>query len=127
MCQHTYPSMEYPGVGVGWLGQKPETMLLSWQLATSINFSPFMKISTRPSFAEAYLGHEDPPRGWGAGGACLDKTYIFTNYVAIHSVPILKIPVLIMFISLKNSQLVLSTLSGWHQMTQKSIGQKSGA
>ena len=35
------------------IGTRAEMMLLSWQLAASIDFSP---ISTKPSFAEAYLG-----------------------------------------------------------------------
>ena len=50
----------------------------SWQPAASIDLPPFTKISTRRSFAEAYLGREDPPGrcvgppfpgGWGGGGA----------------------------------------------------------
>ena len=50
------------GLGRGALGQSPAIWLLSWQLAASIDLSPFTKISTRPSFAKAYLGHEDPPK-----------------------------------------------------------------
>ena len=46
--------------GVG--GKAPKIMMLSWQLAASIHFSPFTKNPTRPSFAEAYLSHEDPPK-----------------------------------------------------------------
>ena len=43
-------------------GQSPANWLLSWWLAVSIDLSPFTKIWTRPSFAEAYLGPEDPPK-----------------------------------------------------------------
>ena len=39
----------------GGLGQSPAHWLLSWQLAASIKLSPITKMSTRPSFAEAYL------------------------------------------------------------------------
>ena len=42
-------------------GQSPANWLLSWQLAVSIDLSPITKILTRPSLAEDYLGHEDPP------------------------------------------------------------------
>ena len=49
-------SLPYSGQGGGEFGQSPAMMLLSWQLAASIDFSPFTKITTRPSFAEAYLG-----------------------------------------------------------------------
>ena len=55
-----YVSMTPVGGG-GGLGQSPEMMLLSLRFAASIDFSPFTKISTRHSFAEAYLGHGDPP------------------------------------------------------------------
>ena len=52
------------GVGVG-LARSPAILLLSWQPAASIAFSPFLKISIGPSVAEAYLGLEDPGRGGG--------------------------------------------------------------
>ena len=38
-------------------GDNPQMLLLSWQLEKSIYLSLFAKISTRPSFAEAYMGH----------------------------------------------------------------------
>ena len=59
--QWVAPSGLSPLWGLG-LGQRPADWLLSWQLAASIDLSPITKISTRPSFAEAYLGHEDPPK-----------------------------------------------------------------
>ena len=52
------------GGGGGDWDKAPEMMLLSWQLAASTDFS-FMNTSTRPSFAEAYLGDEDTPSRCG--------------------------------------------------------------
>ena len=43
------------------------------QLAASLEFSPFKKILTRPSFAEAYLGHKDPPT------LCLGPPFLFLH------------------------------------------------
>ena len=43
------------------VGTKPCNLGLWCQLAASINFSPFEKILTRPSFPEASLGDGDPP------------------------------------------------------------------
>ena len=45
-----------------WGGGGAAILLLPWCLTAPIDFSPFTKISSRPSFAEAYPGHEDPPK-----------------------------------------------------------------
>ena len=44
------------GAGGGGLAQGLAILLLSWQSAAPIDLSPFTKVSTRPSFDEAYLG-----------------------------------------------------------------------
>ena len=66
--------------GGGW-GQSPEMMLLSWQLAVSIDFSPFTKISTRPSFAEACLGHKNPL------SHCVGPPFLFLHSVGLWRPP----------------------------------------
>ena len=75
-------------IGLGELGggggeaRSLAILLLSWQPAASIDFSPFTEISTRPSFAEAYRGLEDSPF---VGFCCSMVAGCGTNTLRIHT------------------------------------------